>query len=216
MKRQFAKVNTNANRTLWYIESLIEKKFGLPYHKKKFGSCLYSQFVFTIAALAGKKDREIHKQQILDSHSEEGDNPLSLIQSFSTDHRVKYVGYQNIDKALEDCKKGQPTVMVISTNNPGWCCDLDGYSYQSFDRRSEPGETYIFKDKPIRQYTAKDMRDGVSFHALLIVGYDVANDFVIFRDVRTAYSYRGYTMIKRSLLRENNKAAEYFSFALYE
>lgn len=209
MNRKLAKVNTNKDGTLWYIESLIKQKFGLPYQSNGNGSCLYSQFVYTISALTGTDEQKIHNQKILDSHGRDGVDALTLMESFSNKYRSKYIGYKDIEQALDDCKNGQPVVMVISTNNPGWDC------YLSEDDQ-EPGETLRFSDtKPIKKYTKKDM-DVVSFHALLAIGYDVAGDFVIFRDIRDSYSFKGYTKIKRSLLIKERKAAVYFSFALYE
>jgi hypothetical protein len=162
-----------------------------------------------MSALTGVHEKAIHNQRILDSHGRDGVDPLSLMDSFSNKYRSKYIGYKDIDQALKDCQTGQPVVMVISTNNPGWDC------YLSNDA-DEPGETRVFRDsKPIKKYTKKDM-DIVSFHALLVIGYDVAGDFVIFRDIRDSYSFKGYTKIKKSLLLKENKAAVYFSFALYE
>lgn len=207
--RKLAKVNTNKDGTLWYIESLIKTKFGLPYQSNGNGSCLYSQFVYTMSALTGTDERDIHNQKILDSHGRDGIDPITLMDSFSNKFRSKYIGYSGIDQALTDCKNGQPVVMVISTNNPGWDCYLS-------TNEDEPGETTDFRDiKPIKDYTKKDM-DFISFHALLAIGYDVAGDFVIFRDIRDSYSFKGYTKIKKSLLIKESQAAVYFSFALFE
>jgi hypothetical protein len=199
MSRLLAHVHTNKSKTLSVIANLVKSRFSVD----TWYGCLHNQFLYTVESLTG---RPTWDTWIRTEPGNEGIAPLDLIKMYKRklkEYSIEYIGYQDIDEALEDTLKGQPVVMVISSDNPMYD---DSNSWYLEDRK-HPGEIIYFSGDILNP----PKNNG--YHALLLIGYDSKNDFLIFRDSKDVHSYNGYFRVKKKLVKSNPESARFFSFS---
>jgi hypothetical protein len=106
--------------------------------------------------------------------------------------------FHSIDGVLKDVTDGQP-VILIATSAPG------GLFAQNY---LEDG---IVNDCSLHNDSGLDTSGQRASHSYLIVGYDKAEDYIIARDIKSSYSYKGYLKIHREALKKNFKKFKFLS-----
>lgn len=209
MLRQ-AYVHVNEEGTLHVIANLVKKRFSVP----SDWSCLYNQFQFAAQSLTGLPIAKFYSREFRDSQQGHKGHTVQDILIFANKTIRSFLfgaeHIEDIDRAVETIKDGQPVVMIVSSRNPFWSDTSDLWKHEcSLPKHCEPGECIRFSGDIMEP-------PDVGYHALLLIGYDSKYDFVIGRESGNDYGYKGYFKIKKSLLAKNKKSAAYLKFTVQD
>lgn len=209
-ERMTAGVHENEVKSLFVISGLIEKRFGVR-NPSGGGVCLVAQVVMSIAATTGLKPKQIIDQFYAKAGKRlyhEGITLEKILDTLQKVHikddedqeyklKLSMTGYENTDSMLAAVKSGQPVIIVAS--NYGAFRNLLDYIeiFKHHDDSTGVGTLKMFRDK--MNAAAEPKGSGMYHHALLVLGYDVAEKTVIIRDIRDSYGYKGYYKLERAI-----------------
>lgn len=205
MSNYRAPVHFNADSTLMVIPNLVEKTFGIQRPRKRtnwIGTCLVAQVSFTISAIIGLKPMIISRhilQNIGRSAGEDGFTIEEILETFDSPIQTRsgsirlklgLSAYDGIDSMAEAILFGHPVLMIIPREvsvlleNEGNTYG-DGCSYATPIRPASEGQ----------------------YHSYLGIGYEVKSDkyptdFIILRDTRDLYAYKGYMKLGVNVLHQ--------------
>lgn len=206
----YAPVYVNSKKTLYLINNLIEKEFGLDTYEGSGGMCLLSQVVFSIAAASG-----IPSQTIANYFSKRTDGRvghsledlLEFFQSIEIFHagrlhklKLSFKKYKNIERVIADLKKGQPVTFITSADHPLYD-QLENVKDDDYQPRIVDKGLLLGFSKDVTK-NAEDW-DRQVYHALLFVGYDVKFKQLIGRESRDSYGYKGYFKVLANELKDH-------------
>jgi hypothetical protein len=210
VERLSAEVFVNDSKTLHVISNLVVDNFGLQFNKIG-GGCLASQMVYSMSSVSGYKPEDI--VTAINSSSLTGPfNGVTLENMYKFfDNKVLKIGgkkvkfqlslnvYDTIDEGIDAVKSGQPITFIIGTNG-----DLLGKLNDT--EYSNDGIVRISKSDMNNSH----LTGSNTFHALLMIGYD-SKGYVILRDMRSKYMFKGYAKISAKSLKLNPKAYKLLS-----
>jgi uncharacterized protein YvpB len=216
-ERLLAPTFINDKKTLYLINDLIQKKFGLETYSGSGGMCLLSQVVMTIAATSGIPSQTIANYFQKETTGRVGHTLDDLVKFFGNIeinhagklHKLKLTTskYKSVSDVIKAIKSGQPVTMITAVEHPLYNQLDDLQRDDANDRIEHKGLLIGFAKnknaKSIDQYKNK------TFHALLMVGYDSAYKMLIGRESRDSYGYKGYLRIKEE---ELNDSFSHFAF----
>jgi hypothetical protein len=204
MKRLLAKTYVNKDKNLSVIPDLIVKSFGENFHRIS-GTCLAHQFCYSVSSTTGipveKLVSKINKSDIYG-----GLRGITLSDLFDNFNNRNFgskkinleVETPNLKDSITDVKTGQPIIFIPS--DPILDC-IDGSVYTS---------SGVVKSYNAKRLAKSDIHKKDYFHSFLIVGYD-EDGFVIIRDSRSSYSYRGYAKVPVEMLEKFPKSYKLLS-----
>lgn len=215
LERLAALVHTNDSQTLKVISNLVKAEFGVE-NPNGVGACLYSQFLFTVESVTGVPINTLQKFYSIENRFVDGHTPAEMMKYFNSGtfehngemHQLKvHLEEYDANEAIEQVKQGQPVVVIIRGGGEfyrqaGYVIKHDG---EKINGDRHPGEV-TKTPSPLIDPNVKPNRN--SYHALLMIGYDLGHKLVIMRDSRSSYAYKGYLRAKADLL----KAKESFKF----
>jgi hypothetical protein len=180
-----AYVHVNNEETLAVIAKLVEKEFGPEFKKISLG-CLVAQVVYSMSAIANIKPKDlINAINKSDLRGEFGG--VSLENIFKIFEKPINVGNKTlkfhlsvetpkIEDVVKEVKSGQPVIFIPSV------------VLQSYMDTSDSGIVVL----PNKDYG--NVKDQSVWHAFLIIGYD-KDGYLIIRDMRSVYLYKGYAKV---------------------
>jgi hypothetical protein len=202
LEKLTATVHVNSDKSLFLIADRIEKSFG-PQFTKISGGCLTAQVIYAMSAAAKIKPDDliyaINQSKL--SAGVEGLTLEKLANFFQSPFKLKdgstvefKLSFENpsLDQAISDVKSGQSVVLIPSA-------DLQ----YVVDDVADSTDGIVKFDSDATQSNVLNNR---FFHAYLIVGYDAKEDFLIIRDMRSTYLFKGYAKIRVKDLRRAKKA----------
>lgn len=193
-----APIHINDDRTLMVIPNLVETNFGIqrPRSRSKWiGTCLIAQVSFTISSITGLKPMVLSKH-ILRQLGHEGDaNGFTLeeiLEAFETPVLTRQglvwltlgvTVYKNVKCMIAAVLNGFPVITII----PREVCDVLENEAMAYG----DGQTFSVAIRPARED---------QYHSYLAIGFEVKNnlspaEFVIVRDSRNEYCFKGYMKI---------------------
>ena len=193
-----APVHVNKQSNLVLISNLIEETFGIQKPRstsKWIGTCLVAQVAFTISAITGMKPMVISKH-ILREFGSEGDKfgftIEEILRTFDAPVltrkgpvwiNLELSAYDSVETMLNAIICGHPTLLIMGRE----VCD------------ALETEAMAYKDGCSYATVIRPAAEG-SYHSFLAIGYEMKtdpypNDFLIVRDSRHVYSYKGYLKI---------------------
>lgn len=208
--RWVAEISKNETQSLVFMPSLLQKKFGISFRKNQ-GRCLLAQVAFAVAAQLPfiKPSRIVtHVDKWCDHFlnrtiDSDGHTLQEILASFNVpvnigdgrglhiDLRLKR--HTLLDGAINDVLLGQP-VMVIFDRHV--CSALED-------------EANRYKDGEVHSTVIRHGRSNL-YHCMMIVGLDVSG-YLILRDIRDVYGFRGYLKVATHILADGFKHLEMFS-----
>jgi hypothetical protein len=209
LKEDVAGVYHNSDKTLAVISDLVKDTFDLEFKGDNDGRCLLSQAIFTMSAVS-----KIPAEDIAASYKKEiSYSGLTLEQIFNHFKKTTIVsngkkykfdlqldGYDDIPSVISAVKSGQPVVMIVRALR-----DIAaGIEELEYDQK-KTGK--IPRDRVI---DAAPIEYSKLFHALLLIGYDIKEKYLIGRDVKHTYGLKGYFKIGANHLKKNMKAVKFF------
>lgn len=226
-ERLASPVYVNDSKTLYLVNNLIQKEFGLKTYDGSGGMCFLSQFVFSIASATGIKEQTIANVFKKQTDGSTGHSLADLLKFFGNVeipdgnkiHKLKlsFEKYKNVDEVIAAVKSGIPVTFITSAYHPIYdqINQLDGDSDTRYDtnpyprgtearklwakRHKNPGLVtgYVKKNTP-----AIDKHPRHIFHALIFVGYDTQYKLLIGRESRHSYGYKGYFKLEVNELKK--------------
>lgn len=197
MSRHFADVHKSENGLLYVHKPLVQQEFGIVPRKGQ-GRCLISQVAFSISAvLPGIRPSRIVTH--IDKHvkrkvGEDGHTIAEILETFKhpvkTDHSwdarlsVELSRHSTYDSVLIDIMHGQPVMFMLDRDV---CAVL-------------LSEAQSYQDGEVRATVIRHGRTG-KYHALLGIGVDLEG-YVIMRDSRHKYAFKGYAKIATHILQD--------------
>lgn len=188
-----AKVRFNSDSTLCYIESLLELEFGIR-QRGRIGQCLITQVVYTIASKTGIKPSILaqHFWQFANGGDARGFTLQEVLSVFDgipveTQHgpvwlRLGVIRLSNLEAIVDDLAHGHPIITLIGRAS-GDAIETEAIMYS--DGIVDATAIRHYGDAPI--------------HSYLAIGLDV-DGYVILRDSRHKYSFRGYLKLNKTLI----------------
>lgn len=190
-----AHVAWNEDRTLAHLPALLERKFGLPYAKNGGGTCLLSQVAYSVQAVTGLSARTISESlmKVLPAAGQNGWDLQQILRALRSSVRDKQHSYtirtsvsvyNTMPAVYTAVMDGQPVILIL----PREACS-------AFEM-----EAYAYRDgtvdaSPVRA-TAANL-----YHSLLVIGVDAAG-YLILRDSRSKYAFKGYLRVSLLPLEE--------------
>lgn len=191
-----AEVHKNKLGTLYVHTPLLEKTFGIQPRKGQ-GRCLLTQVAYSINAVCPK----IKVSRIvthIDKHvtrkiGEDGHTISEILDTFTRPIKVdngqlaldvSLSVVQRYDELIHRMMIGQPVMVVIDSDV---CAVLQN-------------EALAYGDGEIRSTVIRHGQSG-TYHVMLAMGFDLAG-YIILRDSRSSYAYKGYVKIATNLLQD--------------
>lgn len=216
LEREMAAVYRNEDKSLSVISDLVHREFKLSYKGSAQGICLITQAIYTISAVTG-----IPAQDLADSYK--GDVPykgLSLPEIYNhfkravvTSKRKKYKiklnleEYHSTDMVIKHIDDGQPVVMIVDSMDR----IVDAIQDTEDDYNQKTGgkvkRTGISKSFPLRH-------DRPYFHALLLIGVDHKEKFLIGRESSPKGAYGGFFKLHVPTLQKHFNVAKYLGIVV--
>lgn len=212
LEKLTADVHVNFDKKLYVITNLVQHEFG-PRFDKITGGCLASQMIFSMAS-AANVDPEILIKALNNSKVTAGVYGTTLedlykvfnnkpIRVSDKDGGKKLtfklsVETPTLEAAIQDVKSGQPIIFIPSTHIQD---ALDNY-------RDQDGIAKISNNQMLRNLT-----DQSTFHAYLLIGYD-RDGYLILREMRHTYAYKGYIKLSVRALKKNPKAYKFITIVV--
>lgn len=203
-----APIHINDDRTLMVIPNLVETNFGIqrPRSRSKWiGTCLIAQVSFTISSITGLKPMVLSKH-ILHHLGSEGDaNGFTLeeiLEAFETPVLTRQgpvwltlgvTVYNTVNGMIEAVLSGFPVITIVP-REVGDVLENEAALYGD-------GQSFAAVIRPAREGR---------YHSYLAIGFEVKNDlspvdFVIVRDSRNEYCFKGYMKIGSQTLTDGWK-----------
>lgn len=192
-----SEVHRSESGLLYVQKPLVQQDFGVS-RRKGQGRCLISQVAFSIAAvLPGIRPSRIVTH--IDKHvprkiCEDGHTIAEILETFKhpikTDHSwhakldVEITKHSAYDTVLVDVMNGQPVMFMVDRDV---CAVL-------------LSEALSYQDGEVRATVIRHGRTG-KYHALLAIGVDLEG-YVIMRDSRSTYAFKGYAKIATHILQD--------------
>lgn len=189
-------MSLNADATLIYLGKYFDERFG------HFGnnSCL-----FTCIARIVIKETGISVQEFTAKFPDtqrKSQQLAAIIAKTSTTYprgkgavKVKVTPYEVKTKAdvIASLNDERPVVMMYQSEGP---------MYDALRQvENDPKRNGIMKPViPPDYHLETSMKTSMGAHAVLIVGYDVAKDLLLIRDISTMYAYNGYFKVSPRVL----------------
>ena len=212
-ERLASPVYVNDSKTLYLVNNLIKKEFGIKSYEDSGGMCFLSQFIFSISSATGIPEQTIADVFKKKTGYSEGHSLADLLDFFGKVdipegkkiHRLKlsFEKYSSIEEVVKAVKSGIPVTFITSAYHPLYR-HVNDLEYGQ-DSKKDPGLVYGFtKDRSGKPVTKKvgDWPEKV-FHALIFVGYDSGYKLLIGRESRSTYGYKGYFKLKTKELKDN-------------
>jgi hypothetical protein len=202
-----AQIHENAKKTLLVHAPLVQKVFGIRQRAGQ-GRCLVTQVAYTVEAVfprlrASRVATHIDKH-ITRSVNKEGHTIAEILETFNypikSDHsydiklETRVRKYGQYDELLDDLMRGQPVMLMIDSDV---CAVL-------------LNEAISYQDGEIRATVIRHGRTG-QYHALLAIGIDMMG-YIIVRDSRAKYAYKGYAKIATHLLQDGWRFIDALAF----
>jgi hypothetical protein len=192
-----AKMHENERKTLFVHAPLVQEKFGIKPRKGQ-GRCLVTQVAYTVEAvfprlrasrIASHIDKHITREVGKDGHMiseilKTFDHPIKSDHPYDIQLFTQIREYHEYDAMLSDLLQGQPVMLMIDSDV---CAVL-------------LNEAISYQDGEIRATVIRHGRSG-NWHSLLAIGVDMMG-YVIVRDSRSKYAYKGYAKIATHLLQD--------------
>jgi len=190
-----ARVHFNASASLCVMPDLVEERFGLP-RRGNVGTCLPMQVASSIAACTGYKRTQLGAHILknigvrgkfagwtLEQVLKTFELPL-LTKNGPVWFRLAVTEYQSVNQVVEATTLGYPVLMIIGRN----ACDV------------LENEAVSYKDGCAMAGVIRPADQGF-YHSYLAIGCDTEK-YVIVRDTRDEYCYKGYLKIKSRILQD--------------
>lgn len=192
-----AAVHKNENGLLFVHKDLVQSQFGVA-RRKGQGRCLITQVAYSIAGvLPGLRasrivthiDRHVSRQIGEDGHTigeiiETFKHPIKTDNPWHLKLSIEAPKHATFDSVMIDVMHGQPVMFMIDRDV---CAVL-------------LNEAISYQDGEVRSTVIRHGRSG-KYHALLAIGIDLAG-YVVFRDSRSTYAYKGYAKISTQVLQD--------------
>ena len=202
------------SKDLIVITDLVKDEFHLNFSGDVDGTCLIIQTIYSMSAVS-----KIPAQDIVDSFK--GDIPwagLTLKQIFDHFSKAKILSngktykfklsleeYTNLAGLIYALEKGQPTTMII-----------DAFS----ELRNAMDNTHDSEDGKVK-VRSRDVSDSVltgrknGYHALLLIGYDKKEKFIIGREINNRKMFKGFFKISSAAIEKKfTKIGKYFGIVV--
>lgn len=208
--RWVAQVDSNETRSLMFMPSLVQKKFGITFRKDQ-GRCLLAQIAYSIEAqlpfvkasrivthvdkwckafLRRPIDMNGHTmQEILASFNV----PVNIGEGRSLHIDLRMKRHTLFDDAVHSVISGQPVMVIVDRDV---CTALES-------------EAVTYKDGEVRATVIRPSRSG-RYHCLLAIGLDVSG-YTILRDIREKYAFKGYLKVASHVLADGFTSLQMFS-----
>jgi hypothetical protein len=204
-----APVHYNEDRSLMVIQPLLQQKFGIQ-NPAMLGSCLVAQAAFSISACTGISEHTISKHIMHYVSRPQGlkENGFTLEQILRTlqiplsvrgkniSLKVQPMVYHTLVGLIDDVLLGQPVLMILERNA---CATIEN-------------EAYAYKDGRVLATAIRGVDPELvgqpQFHSLLVIGVDSAG-YLIVRDTRHKYCYKGYLKIATEIVKQNFENARF-------
>ena len=227
-ERLASPVYVNDSKTLYLVNNLIQKEFGLKTYEGSGGMCFLSQFIFSIASATGIKEQTIANVFKKQTAYNVGYTLAELLDFFGNVeipdgnkiHKLKlsFEKYKNVNEVVAAVKSGIPVTFITSAYHPIYdqINQLDGdrdrrYDTNPYRSGSDAGKLWDAQKKNpglvtgfVKKHTpAIDKHPRQTFHALIFVGYDTQYKLLIGRESRHSYGYKGYFKLKTNELKKS-------------
>lgn len=199
LERLTAGVYVNSDKKLHVIASLVKETFG-PRFDKITGGCLAAQMIYSMSAAADVEPdvlvNALNKSKVTAGYA--GTTLENLYKVFHNkpikvgDETLTFklsVDTPTLEGAIKEVKSGQPVIFIPSS-----------VLQNRFDDHDDKGIADI-TDRDL-QY---DLRSQSTYHAYLMIGYDAAG-YIILREMRSTYAFKGYVKAPIRALKKNPKA----------
>ena len=190
-----APVHINETNTLMVIPNLVQEKFGIQKPKSTtrwIGTCFVAQVSFTISSITGIKPMEISKHILRNIGRSIDGNGATLEEIMRTFElplltrqgpvwlKLGVSVYDSLESMTDAILDGRPVITIVA-REVGDVLENEAAAYGD-------GCTYATVIRP-----ASEGR----YHSYLAIGYEIKQkgghtDFVILRDSRHEYCYKGY------------------------
>lgn len=212
-ERLASPVYVNDSKTLYLVNNLIQKEFGIKSYEGSGGMCFLSQFIFSIASATGMSSQtiaDVFKKQT-DYHT--GHSLDSLLKFFGNVdipdgdkiHRLKlsFEKYSSVNEIIKAVKSGIPVTFITSAYHPIYR-QFNDLEYGQ-DSKKDPGLIYGFTKYKSGNPVTKKVGEWAEkvFHALIFVGYDTQYKLLIGRESRSTYGYKGYFKLRAKELEKS-------------
>ena len=200
------------DKDLIVISDLVQDAFDVSFSGDVDGICLMVQTIYTMAAVS-----KIPAQDIVDSFK--GDIPwkgltLAEIYKHFAKTKIKSNGkfykfklsleeYTTIESLIRALENGQPTTMIIK-------------AFGEFRNAIDDAEnTKDGKARIAKTLDRASLKGSSAFHALLLIGYDKKEKFLIGRETSAKYSFKGYFKLSAKHLKPHfNEIGKYFGIVV--
>lgn len=203
MKPLRAPVHINEASTLMVIPNLVEKEFGIQKPKSTtrwIGTCFIAQVAFTISSITGIKPMEISKHIFRNIGRSIGQNGATLEEIMRTFElplltrqgpvwlTLSVSVFNSLESMTDAILNGYPVITILP-REVGDVLESEAAVYGD-------GKTYATPIRPAREGR---------YHSYLAIGYEIKaegdpTDFVILRDSRHDYCYKGYLKLGVNVL----------------
>lgn len=202
-----AKIHENERKTLLVHAPLVQKDFGIRQRAGQ-GRCLVTQVAYTVEAVFPRL-RASRVATHIDKHitrriGKEGHTIAEILATFNypikSDHdydvklETRVRKYGQYDEVLDDLMRGQPVMLMIDSDV---CAVL-------------LNEAISYQDGEVRATVIRHGRSG-QYHALLAIGVDMLG-YIIVRDSRAKYAFKGYAKIATHLLQDGWRFIDALAF----
>lgn len=191
------------------IEPLLQQKFGIQ-NPTMLGSCFIAQAAFSISACTGISACALsnHIMHFVGDTPGQCENGFTLEQILTTlkipvraarktyQLKVQPTVYHTLVGLIDDVLLGQPVLMILERNA---CATIEN-------------EAYAYKDGRVLATAIRGVDPELvgqpQFHSLLVIGIDAAG-YLIVRDTRHKYCYKGYLKISLEIVKQNFENARF-------